>query len=544
MRIHQLKEILQLNKLKIPSQQQLKKGQIIQGQVIKIYPENKVQIQLGGLRLIAQLQASLTTGKDYYFQVMQADELLKLKVLGNGALNANQLLQQLSLKMATNQAELVQQLTKEQISFHREQLQQAFEYMSQYKDKQVQVFMPIMKELIANEWPITEQTTKALHMQKKYPFATQLQKLLHMLPKDSNFSMLRGHLSDLLQPTAENIANSQEQMSKILSFRNKQVFSLIQSLLDGQDIYSSNTINNLKHYIANNQWFMQHADQILKKWESKLLLTAANQYMFSDAEVSQLKQDVTKVFPTLFAKNVGNGGDFGGLLVQLRALQKSHTYEQLEQIITFSQKYLLAEPKEQFLQLTKRFLQLSGISHENLLVKGESPPTTIKSQLISMLQQTKGGLGEQLQQVLHHLHAVQLSSVQDFDNGFLQAYLQIPALKLGLTNDMEIKFEGKKTETNKLDPNHCRIVFYLELTNIKETVVDMHVQNRNISIHVFNDHIQSRTLPMQFQPLLKKGLKEMNYHLSSISFFALHQGKKAKTAVFNAQSYQGVDYRI
>ncbi|WP_077300237.1 hypothetical protein [Virgibacillus pantothenticus] len=548
MRIQQLKEILQLNKSVFPQLQQLKKGQIIQGKVIKIYPQDKAQIQLGGLKLIAQLQAPLTAGLHYHFQIMQADEIFNLKVLGNqthetAAAGAKHLLNQLSFKPSAHQVAFVQQLMEEQVPFNRQQLQQAFQFMAAHKNKQD--LIPIIKEMVLHELPINEQTFQALHVQKNNQLVAQLQKLSHMLSQHMENSPLQQLLSDLLEPSAENVVKSQQQIYKLLVGKNKQLLPLIQTLGGDNNITSLQTLKKLEHYIHHHQETMQHANQILKKWESKLLLAAANQFTLSEAEVSQLKRDTIATFPTLISDKNAQTIDFGRLLVQLRSLQKPQTYQQLERFITLSQTYVLAEPKKQWLELVRQHLQFSGISHEYKLAKDETPPVTLKSQLILALQQTDGALKERIQQVLHHLNGVQISSVQDSQNGFLQAYIQIPAIKLGLPNDMELKFEGKKLRTGKLDPDHCRIVFYLELTNMKETVVDMHVQNRNVSITVFNDHKALRSLSMKLQPLLRKGLREMNYHLSSISFLTLHEEEKKKSITSsNAQVYQGVDFRI
>jgi hypothetical protein len=71
----------------------------------------------------------------------------------------------------------------------------------------------------------------------------------------------------------------------------------------------------------------------------------------------------------------------------------------------------------------------------------------------------------------------------------------------------------------------------------------MHVQNRNVTITVFNDHPKLRSLSSKLQPLLKKGLEEMNYYLSTVTFKPLNEERKQLHDA-NPFGYQGVDYRV
>lgn len=47
--------------------------------------------------------------------------------------------------------------------------------------------------------------------------------------------------------------------------------------------------------------------------------------------------------------------------------------------------------------------------------------------------------------------------------------------------------EWKNEKDGKIDSNYARILFYLNLEALKETVIDMQVQNRIVSIYVYNE---------------------------------------------------------
>ena len=82
------------------SEQILKPGQIVQGRILKFFPSNKAQIQLGSQTMIAQLEASLAVGEKYYFQVQTTDKVIHLKVLGD----------RLKIQAHSNVAELLKHL--------------------------------------------------------------------------------------------------------------------------------------------------------------------------------------------------------------------------------------------------------------------------------------------------------------------------------------------------------------------------------------------------------------------------------------------------
>src|SRR5690606_38479075 len=103
-------------------------------------------------------------------------------------------------------------------------------------------------------------------------------------------------------------------------------------------------------------------------------------------------------------------------------------------------------------------------------------------------------------------------------------------------------------DNGEIDPDFCRVVFYLDLATIKKTVVDMHVQKRSISLTILNDNsIEDIMRPLQ--SLLKEGLENINYHLSNVSHKPLSSRElnhtKNKFLKYNQySSSKGVDLRI
>lgn len=233
---------------------------------------------------------------------------------------------------------------------------------------------------------------------------------------------------------------------------------------------------------------------------------------------------------------------------------KQEITERLLPLLTDTQKNKLLKLMEQNnpVALQKLALAMQSLTDENVL---KQEPTlkdsmSLKSMLIQMISHPEGVSTERAQQLLHFINGLQLQSVNETGN-FIQASLQLPGEKLSLNSDLYLDFESKKTEDGKINADFCRIMFYLDLNNLKETVIDMNIQKRLISVTIYNDQ---QKMPEEFkmlQPMLKKGLAEHNYQLSRVSIKPLnnvdkatfHQKQMTRTPI-DSKSYEGIDFQV
>src|SRR5688500_6197126 len=72
-------------------------------------------------------------------------------------------------------------------------------------------------------------------------------------------------------------------------------------------------------------------------------------------------------------------------------------------------------------------------------------------------------------------------------NNALQASCMLPGEKLSLNQDVYMQFEGKKDKNGNIDSDFCRILFVLELEKMNETMIDMQIQKRIISVNIYNE---------------------------------------------------------
>src|SRR5699024_8654673 len=136
------------------------------------------------------------------------------------------------------------------------------------------------------------------------------------------------------------------------------------------------------------------------------------------------------------------------------------------------------------------------------------------------------------------------------ENNLLHAHLQLPGEKIGLPDDLFIKFEGRKTKDDKIDTEFCRILFFLNLHHIEETIIDMNIQKRVITITIYNDYDERLANQMsQYRELLNEGLEQLNYRLSNVRFKPLEEKNNISetnqdTKQAPPTSQEGFDLRI
>ncbi|MDM5310025.1 hypothetical protein [Peribacillus frigoritolerans] len=197
------------------------------------------------------------------------------------------------------------------------------------------------------------------------------------------------------------------------------------------------------------------------------------------------------------------------------------------------------------LQLEHALINLPG----NDMADFPNDLETLKPLLLKLLnEQIPAAIKEMAEQILNRITAQQILSQE---NGPIQNLLLTLPLNLGSTQtDLTLQWSGRKTKEGKIDPDYCRVLFYLELERLEETVIDMQVQNRIIKVTVINGH--GATLEEgagQYLDILRENLGKMDYRLSGVSFvnpvYEKERDLRGKPIPFSeAGSYSGVDIRI
>lgn len=206
--------------------------------------------------------------------------------------------------------------------------------------------------------------------------------------------------------------------------------------------------------------------------------------------------------------------------------------------------------KEQFLLHAKQFLTFSGLDYEHQLLQENSKNIQQENSLKQLVMQSlqSGQLGKsELESLLQTLNGMQLASVKE-EAGFLQASMQLPGL-FGLEKDVKVDFESKKGEDGQINPDYCRVVFYLSLEKMGDTMIDVSIQKRVVQLTIHNQHQEVAALLDGVKPMLQQGLEKNGYQLSTVKYKQITAEVENNSSILpkrEAQSpiHQGVDYRI
>ena len=202
-------------------------------------------------------------------------------------------------------------------------------------------------------------------------------------------------------------------------------------------------------------------------------------------------------------------------------------------------------------QALKTVLKGLGISYEAALSNKagdiQALALQLKPQVLSLLQelQIPSPLRDSGEMLMARMNGMQLLSGE---NGHQhQLIMQVPLDFFGKRMDATLQWNGRMGKDGKVDANFARVLFYLHMESLQETVIDMQVQNRIVTITVFNDNPQLNLLADSLKQSLKSGLLDKEYHLSGIFIKNLAQPivdnvtKKSQNEIENTNS---VDIRV
>lgn len=195
-------------------------------------------------------------------------------------------------------------------------------------------------------------------------------------------------------------------------------------------------------------------------------------------------------------------------------------------------------------------LRSFGMNYEaQMMTKGSNPEQLaeqLKPQLLALLNDASisSTVKNAAEQVIVRMNGGPLLSAENGVNH--QLIMQIPLEFFGKKIDATLQWNGRMKDDKKIDADYARILFYLNLHSLAETVVDMQVQNRVVTVTVFNAETALQAIGHPLQERLKDGLSAIGYTLSGVFFKAYTAEKKQQKPVEKAEVYEGggVDFRI
>lgn len=601
MSVHTTPITSNINQMDKPLSRDFKSGQLVIGKIIKLFPNQKAEVQIGSQKMIAALDVPLRAGEQYWLQVQPGDEQIKLKVLnptvnGGAKVTAEQILSHLSMPVTHEAVSLAKYLIKNELPILKNTFQVAAEWLKTSGDQNQA--LQVVKTMMVNNLPFVDEVFKALQSQGSseslYGLLTRLRQELKLIPPTNVTNQLTTLLNEIGEPLQEKLSADGLQKAAAL-WSNPEAsaevragaFSLLQ--LSGFLSEEENTNTVLEKLQVNMSKGEAGESPILK--EGQKLLTAYIQSLQSghrpNAEkllqaihtlsgISEGTEPVLLQRPAVLAGNL--------LHAALSASQQSETILNLlttnnmvddakaklaallnnkepqvtrnlpenvnravQHILENDFKYADLSKGAAAAPFLKEIIRLLGLNMEHALSSqenlAETELTGLKPLLMQLKNESHGAvINELADQVLNRVTAQQLMS---HDAGPIQQlFMQIPLPDH--QSDLTVEWSGRRTKDGHIDPNYCRILFYLDLAQLKETVVDMQIQNRIVKVSVFNQYakiLEQAAHP--FVTLLRDKLEQQEYKLSGVVFEEENQRESAAVIpAIRTEVYSRMDIKI
>ncbi|MFD1018165.1 hypothetical protein [Thalassobacillus hwangdonensis] len=614
----------------------LKEGQILSGKILKLYPNNTASVRVGSQTVQAQLEASLTLGKSYLFQVQGGKQRLNLKVLTEQSVQASgrgieHLIAQLGLKLTKEHKLLLENLLSRSIPFKKSELSQAVQLLKQSTDtsKAVKVLMQIFERQLpvrpSTYYALLAREASSLTMQlselsntlnQKGSLSSTEQKLLHSLSllsggkevgslkaaasatiindlskgskasfdvlvkagtvKAEAFPVFREEWLNRAQkaniPLTGNLTAIEAERSLAQQKLPEVQGESLKQLLDRQIPLNSKEWKALDQWIAGLRKAIEgsansspatvnrfhFSDQYLFKNRTfdKIVRGLEN---YTSSQMNELRDTALNLLKDQKNLNASMNAKLGGFIQELQnflSKQLTHSEKQVlyRWVSSMSTDGGTSIGKNQsMLANMHMLLQHSGIHDEagiqammnqNTNVQQE---VSLKGWLLNYLNDTPEIVkGDRFQQMIHLLNGIQLTAHSE-QNQMTQLSFVFPGNMLGSDSDIHMNVEGRKNEKGEIDPDTCHILFYLDLDRLEETVIDMNIHERHVSLSIYNMSPDKVVLTSSMKESLSDGLEKLGYQLKSIQVHPMDSTPSTNqigASISDSQRFKGVDLRI
>ncbi|WP_100487666.1 hypothetical protein [Sporolactobacillus pectinivorans] len=459
--------------------------QILRGRVLEILPDRTALVQLGAKKVVAKvaaLQPPLKIDQDYLFQVEQSSNPLMVKVVGQRSEQGKSTLSMVDdalsafqLKDEPVNRQLVQAFLDQGEPLTRSAVIAARTLISGGQTDQSSGIQAV-KWMINRRLPITPALFHiAEHLMKAEPLASQLNTLNRLLGQSHSSTPATMALK--------------EAISGLKDIKGEPPLAMAARLIG-----SEKSVELLKSFLQE--------------------------------QAPEIKPDPGELIK--FVNGTMGEPDAATLLSKLHIGTKPEVF--LSQFQTFlvsqstDQPYGMILSGKSDLGLILNTLMDIGLNDEqnlrNQLASGETlkPTDSLKEKLLAVVEDPNASAAiKKIAQVAVGKITGEQIQMASSDPVVAQFSLQIPIPFQQEIKNVSVYWEGKRTKRGKLDPDSCTILLYLDLTNLKETLVSIRVQNRSVALTIQNDSARLVPLLKKGEPVLRDQLAALNYRLASVS---------------------------
>ncbi|WNB90419.1 hypothetical protein [Bacillus sp. NEB1478] len=395
----------------------LKPNQLLMAKILEIFPDQSAKILYEGLTIHAKLDAPLSKGERYLFEVMYHSDnqtIILKKVDADPVRSApEQILQKLKMPVQKNEIKAVDYAIAEKL--------------------------PLTKENIKLIADILQQTAGLPFNEKKLVIQQMLRLQLQASPSN-------------IKTIISSINQHNEKMDM------KPLFDSLLAVAH-KSVHVEKTINLLESLFG----LQRNADKLNDK-----------------SAASNKTQEIMNTVQNMSNKSLGNGIEDADVMSVKSVRNLTHVQPQVSasELVVQSavqEKSGRHPASEMFLQAAEKWLKNSGLLHERTLFLNPEQlkhTETLKSQLLFLHQNAEQlKLTDSVKQSIDHaISRITNQQIQNLpsNDGMQQFILQIPFQTEIQPKEMIIRWEGKQANGESLDPEHCRMLFWLEMEHIKK----------------------------------------------------------------------------
>lgn len=592
----------------------LKVGEIVKGTVLKLLANQEALININGLSVKAKLEAPLSQGQMTMLQVQPETNQgqLVLKPLGSSQVQiANEsladLLKNFGLKDQLAGRQLIQHMHQEGIPLTKENVNRLAPLLTR-----------IPEHIPSNQWiqsgilgmqrglPLTEQTLMALH---QVLFGKPMDQVSKQLQIQVN-SWIQANPESGSSPTYRSIIQLQDGLQQILS----------STAVKGGNAVSSHTTSSINTPVPNatapNQTIQQivnpsvTADPVGRHAVLASNLSLPENVARPPEMTLRLQEQVMQLKPAsptsaLIAQPPNQSISNTTASANTNVLQGDHEQRNTnQQPIHVSVNSTMASSSEAGVPRVasdqtwiSNILKLLGIEHEQQTAKLTGKPDifnerlnfekqfsgkvdgllhdriqadivrqaqatpwdSIKSVIMQMrlMEELPPALRENAQQLLQHITGQQLFMTADRSSHFSHLTLFFPLLDEDGDQTAAINIQSRKGKHGEIDAENCRMLFDLNMNSLGNTLIDVQVTNKIISLQVHNDHPFISQLLEEGRESISEALHKVGYQLSSVKSVPYPEPSNssekaninpnvnaAKSSLYSAKPYKGMDVRV
>lgn len=529
MQLSNLQLFSAINQLPSNKALQLKPGVIFLGSANKIYPNQTALINIANQNLIAKLEVPLVVNEKYWFEVVANEEEVRLRILSpltKEKQTNSSLLNMLSLPNNHINKQILSFIAKEQIPLSKESIDKIHQWIEQlpnYKDS-----FNVIKFMAEKDLPFSDAIYKSL--------------LEALKPQKPIHTLLNTLESQLHQELESNTAQKLLASIQAITAKDMNAEKIIHTLLQ----IASNPKNE---YQETAMKFLEKMN-LLNIDKTILEKTVGEKTKLPD----EPKINVINPSDSSISSKVPN--DF----IQTGAQKIYHLINQKDSLLSENERFLLdqlavktneVELPQNILSFFKSVIGKMGFSYEADILNHKENLKSFDQMLKPLLityvheQEHPTETKELAEQLINKMNGQQILSATS--SHIQHLVYQLPLQLFGFQTELTMQWSGKRLEDGKIDPNYCHVLFYLELENLKETIVEMKVQNRVITMKIMNSSQRLQEIAKAFIPKLKDGLKQLDYTLSTIQYDTFHHDVSSSKALMKNlvyDQYSGVDFRI